>query len=214
MSVSFCAWLDKIVKRQDRARQLLFRLISSSILRALYKMKKIAVICALCLIEIALGSSARATDQLDLSVAFKTIPLLKNKINGDAKVAIIFDPTNAVSVADANGIKNLLNEGFEAPGGVKLVPILVAVTELSTLSGVRLALLTSGLSQAEYESISIATSAHEILTISTDLTCVKAAKCILGIVTEPHGEIYYSPAAAAAASISFTSAFTMIVKQQ
>lgn len=49
--------------------------------------------------------------------------------------------------------------------------------------------------------------------MSTDLGCVKANKCILGLVSKPSVDIYYSKSAADAAKITFSPAFTMLVKQ-
>src|SRR5262249_34961014 len=56
------------------------------------------------------------TNQKDLVVGMKTLPLLVNKIVGSATVAIVFDPANPASRSEANSIKAVFDSGFEAPG--------------------------------------------------------------------------------------------------
>jgi len=152
-----------------------------------------------------------ATDQADLSVGMKTLPLLTTKITGVATLAIVYDPDNPTSKEEADGIKAVLDSGFEAPGDLKLIGALVPVGNLGKMARSRIAILTGGLS-AYYDAISAAAENNSILTMSTDLNCVKSNKCVLGIASKPRVEIYFSKAAADAAKISFAEAFTMLVK--
>jgi len=154
-----------------------------------------------------------ATDRLDLSVALKTLPLLTNKITNPAVVAVIYDPSSAESKTDAESIKSDIDSGLEAPGGVKLAAHLTSTEELSGLSTAKIAFMARGLPKADYSRINAAASSAGVLTICTDIDCVRANKCVLGIVSKPQVEVYYSPAAAEAAKIGFASAFTMLAKQ-
>ncbi len=142
----------------------------------------------------------------------KTLPLLTNKITGTTTLAILFDPANAASKQEASGIKAILDGNFVGPDELKLNGMLVPVNDLSKITGSKLAILTDGLS-AHYDAISAAAISNGTLTMSTDLGCVQANKCVLGIVSKPHVEIYYSKAAAEAARITFGQVFTMLVKQ-
>ena len=153
-----------------------------------------------------------ATDQADLTVGIKTLPLLVDRITGTTTMAIIYDPANPASKSEADEIKSIVDKGLEAPGELKLVSKLVPVDELAALSGSKIAILTSGLS-AHYDAIGKTASANAVLTMSTDLGCVQANKCILGIVSKPHVEIYYSKVAAEAAHINFGQVFALLVKQ-
>jgi hypothetical protein len=153
-----------------------------------------------------------ATDRQDILVGVKTLPLLSNKITGTVKLAIVFDPASPASKSEANEIKAILDSGFEAPDDLKLGGVLVPVTDLGMIAGSRIAVLTEGLS-GHYDAISNVASANGVLTMSTDLGCVQANKCVLGIVSKPHVEIYFSKTAADAAKIGFEQAFTMLVKQ-
>jgi hypothetical protein len=178
-------------------------------------MKSIRVPIFACVIVfgLVLAHPAAATNWLDLSVAFKTLPLLTNKITGDATVAVIYDPMYTATKSDAEAIKKIIDDGLEAPGGVKLTAQLMSTTELSKLGGFKIAFLAHGVPAADYNGIYAAADASGALTMSADLDCVRANKCVLGIVSKPSVIIYYSSAAAAAANISFAPAFTMLVNQ-
>ena len=49
--------------------------------------------------------------------------------------------------------------------------------------------------------------------MTSDLDCVKANRCILGIVSRPNVEIYLSKSAAEAAKVGFSQAFIMIAER-
>jgi hypothetical protein len=169
----------------------------------------VSAVCALLLIG-AFSHPSSATEQKDIVVGLKALPLLTNKITGDAAMAVIYDPANAASKSDAEGIKKIVDGGVDVPGGGKLSATLVGVGELSKMSGYKIAFVTPGLS-SHYGAIG--SSSSGVLTITADVDCVKAAKCIVGVVTSPDVAIYYSKPAADAAKIDFSSAFAMLVKQ-
>ena len=175
-------------------------------------MRSSGAVCTL-LFSLLTAHPVWATDQLDLSVALKTLPLLTNKMTSPAVVAIIYDPASSESKADADRIKFLIDGGLEAPGNIKLATQLTSVSELSGLSRARIAILAQGLPATDYSAIGSAASLAKVLTICTDINCVKANKCVLGVISKPQVEVYYSPVAAEAANISFASAFTMLAKQ-
>ncbi|MBV8061553.1 MAG: hypothetical protein JO126_00660 [Alphaproteobacteria bacterium] len=155
--------------------------------------------------------TAHATDQKDLAVAEKTLPLLQDKLSGNVNVAIIYDPAVSTSKADADAIKAAL-EGNSSAAGATLVPVMVTPTELSKLGQAKLALVAYGM-KTSFDAIATAAATSGTLTISADLECVKANKCVLGVVSSPTVDIYYSKTAADAGKIVFAPAFTMLVKQ-
>lgn len=142
----------------------------------------------------------------------KTLPLLNDKITGTATLAIIYDPSNPSSKQEADKIKAILDDNFQAPEDLKLIGVMVPVNDLGKISESKVAVLTGGLS-AYYNAISDAVAGRSILTMSTDLDCVRAGKCILGIVSKPHVEIYYSRPAAESAKVTFGQVFALIVKE-
>jgi hypothetical protein len=160
-----------------------------------------------------MSTPAFATDELDLSVALKTLPLLITKLSSPASVAVIYDPANPESKNDAEKIKSMLDMNPDAPGDLKLVSFLLSVSELGKLKGAAIAFVAQPVSESAYPAIRSAASAAGVLTICTNIACVKANACVLGVISKPQVDVYYSPAAAEAAHISFASAFTMLVKQ-
>ncbi len=165
-----------------------------------------------CALLMTLPVGARATELADVNAGLNTLSQLMNKITGDTIMAVVYDPANATSVADAQEIKKIVAGGIRMPDGSKLSAQLVGINELGKLSRARIAFLTPGL-QADFTDIGTATSAASILTISTDIECVRAGKCIIGVEAKPVLTIYYSKQAADNAKIEFTQAFSMLVKQ-
>ncbi len=156
--------------------------------------------------------SLAATDKADLLVSMKILPLLAKKITGPTSFAIIYNPADTGSSEEAKGIKAILEGNFETPGNIKLISVLVPVNNLGLIADSRMAILTSGLKDY-YEEISKISIGKNILTMSTDLACVRAGKCVIGIVSKPMVDIYYSKAAADTANIVFSQIFTLLAKQ-
>jgi hypothetical protein len=152
-----------------------------------------------------------AMDKADLMVGMKTLPLLNNKITGNIKIAILFDPGLANSRHEAEAIKSIIDSGLDLPGDLNADGIIIPTNQMEKMAGSKIAIITSNLN-AYYNAISNAAILNRVLTISTDLDCVRENKCILGIVSKPRVEIYYSKVAAENAKITFEQAFTMLVK--
>lgn len=154
---------------------------------------------------------ACATDAQDISASLKALLLMNSHPSGNISVAIVFDPLNQESRADAEGIKTIMDNGIGSSSIMKLEPRLVSIADTSRFSDAKVVFLAKGISPAGFEAISKAASPG-ILTISTDIDCVMAHKCVLGITSKPHVTIYYSTVATEAEHISFVSAFLMLVK--
>ena len=169
--------------------------------------------CVLCVLLVAMAPAAWATDQQDLSVATETLLVLTSKAISPVIVAIIYDEAIPESKTDANSIKSELDKGLEAPSGIKLVPMIVTIKDLSGLREARMAFLAHGLGAPAFEAVSRAAKDMGLLTVSTDMDCVKSGKCVLGITTKPRVEIYYSRAAGDAAHVTFAPVFIMLAKE-
>ena len=164
---------------------------------------------ALCM-SLSCAHTAYATDEFDLSVELKTLPLLTNKISGTTVIAVIYNPAVPDSKTEANNIKELIDSGMEAPGEVKLSARLVSTTDLSGLGDSKIGVVAKG---ACTEEMSTAATAKGILTISSELDCVRAHRCIIGVISRPNVRIFLSRSAADAAHVEFSKAFIMLVKQ-
>lgn len=176
------------------------------------------LVCRMCIPLVLLASYTfpipgyADTNKADLTVGMKTIPLLDTKLAGTVKLAILFDPANPDSKQEADRIKAILDGGFQTLDGLKLVGVLVPVDNLDMLRDSKIAVLSSGLA-AYYNAINNAVTGNGILTMSTDLGCVRAQKCILGIQSRPRVEIYYSKEAAQNANVVFGQVFSLLVTE-
>jgi hypothetical protein len=171
-------------------------------------------VCAVAMVGGLLAPlAARATDQLDLSTGLKTLFLMNDKITGTAKVAVVFDPASPESRSDAEAIKDNINSGSGLSGDLKLVAQMVTVSDFAAATDARVAFLARDIPASSFDVIGRKAAAAGMLTMSTDLSCVKANQCVLGIVSKPRVEVYFSPVAANAAHIGFAAALIMLVKQ-
>ena len=150
-----------------------------------------------------------AAADLNLPVATRVVSFLQPAPNGSISAAIIYQPGNAASEAEAASIERA-GPLIAGKGTLRLKR--VPANALGQLAGVRVAFVTSGLREAEGQ-IAAAAARQSILTITSDLACVQAGHCTVAISTTPRVQITVSRAAAKAANIQFGSAFLMLVKE-
>ena len=174
------------------------------------KVARFAQLLVALVLVAGLPSQVFAVEKLDLSVGLKTLPLLTDKLSGTVTMAVVYDPANAASKSEADAVKAIADAGLEGPGGIKITAALVSTAELGKMAGAKLGFVTKG---ACTTAVSSASASNGVLTMTTDLDCVKAGKCVLGVVSQPSVEIYYSKSAAEAAKIGFAQAFSMLAKQ-
>ncbi len=155
-----------------------------------------------------LPEAALAAD-LNIPVATRVISFLQPPPSGTILAAIIYEPGNAASEAEAASIERAgtLSTG---KGVVKLKR--VPVNALGGLAGMRVAFVTGGLREDQAQ-IAAATSRQSILTVTSDISCVEAGRCVVAISSSPRVQITVSRAASKAANIQFGSAFLMLVKE-
>jgi len=146
---------------------------------------------------------------LNTPVATRVISFLQPQLSGSIPAAIIYQPGNAASEAEAASIERA-GPLIAGKGTLRLKR--VPANALGQLAGVRVAFVTSGLREAEGQ-IAAAAARQSILTITSDLACVQAGHCAVAISTTPRVQITVSRAAAKAANIQFGSAFLMLVKE-
>lgn len=147
--------------------------------------------------------------ELNVPVAARLVSFLQPAPTGSIPAAIIYQPGNAASEAEAAQIERRIGRGL-AVGRATIHVSRVSVSDLSALSGKRIAFVTSGIrSQA---AVAAAASRGAILTITSDISCVQAGHCVVG-VTGAKSQITVNRAAARAAKVRFGSAFLMLVKE-
>ena len=177
----------------------------------LYVNLSLCVAALFVLVQAGATPASAETTAKDIKIAARAVAFMNNPPSGPSVAAIISDPANAASKQEAETIQSAMGSGLKA-GKAKLTPALVDVNTLD-LGGAKVAFLTGGLG-SHFEAIFSATTAASVLSISTDMTCVNAGKCVVGIASSPKVEIVVSKAARESAGIGFKSAFLMMVKER
>jgi hypothetical protein len=124
-------------------------------------------------------------------------------------------PRGAVDVAvvDGRGAAAVM-EAMARPvsaGGITLNARVVPLSELSR-SRARIIIVPEGQSEM-HAAIAFAAGELGAATLSTDMRCVRAGLCVVGVTSTPRVEIVVSRAAAAAAGVSFAQAFRVMIRE-
>ena len=147
---------------------------------------------------------------LNVPVASRVVGFAQTAPSGVVTAAIIYEPGNAASEADAASIEQKVGGGMTA-GRATIKVRRVPVSALGGLAGARIAFVTTGV--RDQQDVAAAASHGSILTITSDLACVQAARCVVAITGGSQPQITVSRAAAKAANVRFGSAFLMLVKE-
>jgi hypothetical protein len=153
-------------------------------------------------------ANAAVTDK-DLMVAVKTFNFIEDLAPGNVDLAIIYDPANGSSKADAENVKGLF--GALNAGKFKLNPVLVEVGGLSAINA-RVAYISEGL-DGKFDDIFSATSSKKIMSFSANNACVIANKCVMSASATPVITISLSKAATESSGIKFAQALRLMVKE-
>lgn len=159
----------------------------------------------------ALGSAAPLGAELNVPIATRVLSFVQPGPSGIVTAAIVFEPGNGASEAEANAIERAIGAGITAGRAtirVKRVPI----GAIGALSGYRVAFVTAGL-RSEHSTIAAAAARSSVLTISSDPACVQSGRCVVGVTSAPKTQITINRAAARATNVRFGSAFLMLVKE-
>lgn len=167
-----------------------------------------AMVCAAILLWAAPSAPSAV---LNVPVAARVISFVQPTPSGSIPVAIVYQPGNDLSEADAADMERILVNGLKI-GRATLRSRRVAVSNLGQLNGARAAFVTSGL-RAYQDDVAAAASQQQILTITSDAGCVVAGRCVVGISSGSKTQIIVSKAAARRNHVRFGSAFLMLIKE-
>lgn len=146
----------------------------------------------------------------DIQVAARTFGFVNGIPAGSVVVAIVHDPANAASKAEADKLNGLLGGGLKVAKHT-LTSKLVAVSGMD-LSGAIVAIVTDGL-ESSHSTISSAASAAKVMTLTSDFGCVDAKQCVMGVTSAPGVKIQISQSAANSASLEFSQALKLMVTE-
>jgi hypothetical protein len=144
-----------------------------------------------------------ATTARDLQLMARAVGFVNGLPRGSVD-AVIVDGPNAAAL-------HALMGGGVSGGGVTLAPRRVALADLAG-SGARVIIVPEGQASA-HAAVAQAARQMNAVTVSTDMSCVRAGRCIIGVVAQPRVEIVVSRDAASAANISFGQAFRVMIRE-
>lgn len=157
------------------------------------------------------GSVCADIGAKDFQIIARTLSLLSSKPSGRITIAVVYSPTVPASQQEADQIRAVLDQGLNV-GNMTLVATLVPVDRLDGLDGATAAYVTQGLS-AFHDTIFNATKVRHLPSLTRDFACVRAAKCVMALETQPQVQIVLSKVAAEASRVSFASAFRLLVSE-
>jgi hypothetical protein len=147
------------------------------------------------------------TTQRDLEVIGRALGFVEGASGSDRVVAIVHD---AASAAEAQALAATLAGGLSA-GRVTLTGRLVPSSDTAGMAGADVAVLLG--SASGDAGVFGAASSNGVMTVSTEMACVEAGQCVMGVQSAPSVRIVVNQGAARSSSISFAAAFAMMIEE-
>lgn len=157
---------------------------------------------ALCMAFASADALAQTTPR-DAQLIARAVGFANGLPRGAVDVAVVDGP-GADAVLAAMGAS-------VSAGGVTLTPRRVSLSVLAA-SHARVIIVPEGQASVHAQ-IAEAARATGALTISTDMSCVRANRCVVGVASAPRVEIVVSRAAARASGVSFAQAFQVMIRE-
>lgn len=139
----------------------------------------------------------------------RVLSFLQPALSGSVTAAIVYQPGDAGSEAEAQTIEQALGRGL-AIGSLTLRPKKVSADALGGLAGAKVAFVTRA---ANGRQVASAAAQRSIVTISADPGCAQAGLCAVSISSGSKVQIIVSKAACKASKVKFGAAFLMLVKE-
>lgn len=154
------------------------------------------------------GASAQMSER-DLAIIGRALNFVEGGQPGQRVVALIYDDAGQ---AEADALNAAMSGGYSARDITMVSRMVPASEAASSLSGVDAAILLGGVSGGN-PAIAQAAGSNGVMTVSANMGCVTSGQCVLGVQSAPAVRIVVSQSAANAASVSFATAFAMMIEQ-
>jgi len=156
-------------------------------------------------------SACFATTLKEVQIGVRVVDFLADPPPPGSFLAVIFDSHNKESQDDARNIMTWLSPG-SVGGKTSLLPVMVDVHNLDEVQGVRVAFVASA-TETGYVAILEFARKHAVVTISSELSCVRAGICTVGIASTPRVEVLVNRHVSETSGVTFTEAFRMLVTE-
>ncbi len=170
---------------------------------------KMPLAAAAAVLALAAPGVVHADAAKDLGVAGRALTFLENGPAGKATLGVVFDPSKPASVAEKNALMAALGSGYAA-GTLTLVGKPIEADDVGGAAGVQALFVTGGVN---YGAVGAAAKGKKLITIGSDMACVRSGACAMGVETEPKVSITVNRATAAAVGASFKAAFRMMITE-
>jgi len=150
-----------------------------------------------------------ATSPKDIKIGLHVIDFVTNPPAGRNTVGVIYDSKVKESADDAQAILDSLKSAMSRSGAKAE---LIDIHDIDDAAGLR-AIIVADHMKPYYDRLAAYGRHVGVLTISTDLECVRASKCTVGIASAPRVEVIVSAQQAQASGIQFSEAFRMMVTE-
>ncbi len=170
---------------------------------------RITLLCALSLA--VLSPAAHAASKKDLQILGRALGFIESGPIDNVKIGLVYTDNHPRSSREADLILAIIGNGIQS-GKINLQAEKIHARDAANARNPVL-FLTEGIEE-HFSSIFSAVSARGIITVSTHDTCLNTNHCVMVIKSEPTVDIQLSAAGAAATSVSFSSAFRMMVTER
>jgi hypothetical protein len=167
-------------------------------------MKKLALSTLAASAMFAQTAYAETTKQEFMAMS-KVASLCKTLKSSGIKVAVVFNGSNATSVADKDSLLSLVKSKKYEVSAVDIAN--VASTDAN------LVILADTLSADDQAKVASTFTGNPVLTVSTDMACVESGKCMLGVDVKPVIKLLVDSNLLEKSGLKFDSAFNFMVKQ-
>lgn len=159
----------------------------------------------------SLSPAALATSGKDVKIIFHVFDYVAQPSDSQPRIGILFDGKSLASTNDARFILEALNKENSRRRSAWTAE-LVDVRELDRIEAPR-ALVLADQMNVYFDQVEQFARRTKTLLLSSDLDCVRSAKCTIGVASSPRVEIILNAQQAAASHIQFTEAFRMMVTE-
>ncbi len=166
---------------------------------------------ALCFIALPFRPCLAQFTPRDGQIIARTLSFLESASAGVVEIGIAYAPDRPTSVRQAENLRAAIGDSLIA-GRITLKARLIPVDQLPSATGIGGIFVTDDLGP-HLEEVTAAAQHLHVPTISTEMACVRSARCILAFSSQPTVEIVLNHDAANSAGVRFSQAFRMLVRE-
>lgn len=174
-------------------------------------MLRVRVLGTMLLTCLIYPSACLATTLKDVQIGVRVIDFLADPPLPRSHLAVIFDSYSKDSQEDARSILTWLTTEPVA-AKTSLLPVMVDVHNLEEARGMRVGFVAAA-TEAGYPAISEFARKNHVVTISSELSCVRAGICTVGIASAPRVEVIVNRRVSETSGVDFIEAFRMMVTE-